>query len=345
MPDFSSEIAGSAALYAQKFDADRDAVFLVRMSRDDYRKASFLDDRVLSANMESRWVPYPDVERAMDDATRLQPLQFIFHTGHVGSTLLSRLIDETGVVLGLREPLPLRTLAEWHDRIATSAAPLASEQCDARLDTFLKLWRRGFADTTSMLVKATSSSGRLALRLLGASPDSKAVYLNLKAEPYLATLLAGANAMVDLSGFGQERARRLAERFGITAPAIAALSLGELAAMAWTVESLTQMETKVMFDERVMLLDFDALLTNLPLTLGAVLEHFGIAAPAGFLPAIERSAVLTRYSKAPEQFSYSPAFRDQLLRQARREHAAELSKGLRYLERLAKDDHRVAALL
>jgi hypothetical protein len=93
------------------------------------------------------------------------------------------------------------------------------------------------------------------------------------------------------------------------------------------------------------LLDFDALLSNLPLILGAVLEHFSIAAPAGSLPAIEKSAVLARYSKAPEQFSYSPAFRDQLLRQARREHAAELSKGLRYLERLAKDDKRVAALL
>jgi hypothetical protein len=257
--------------------------------------------------------------------------------------LLSRLIDETGVVLGLREPLPLRTLAEQHDRIATSTAPLASEQFDARLDTFQKLWRRGFVDTTSTLLKATSSSGRLALRLLEASPASKAIYRNLTADTYVCTLLPGAAATVALRGFGG--ARRLAERFGIAAPAIAAHSVGELAAMTWTVESLTQMETKTMFDERVMLLDFDALLSNLRLKLGAVLDHLGIAAPAGFLPAIERSAALTRYSKAPEQFSYSPAFRDQLLRQARREHAAELSKGLRYLERIAKDDQRVAALL
>jgi len=345
MPDISFDIAGSAQFYPQKLDTDRDAVFLVRMSRDAYRKASFLDDRVLSGGMDGRWVPYAKVERAMVDATELQPLHFIFHTGHVGSTLLSRLIDETGAVLGLREPLPLRTLAEIQDHTATSSPTAASPQLDARLQTFLKLWRRGFADTSRTILKATSTSGRLALRVLGASPASKAVYLNLGPEPYLATLLAGANAMVDLGGFGAERSRRLSERFGISAPPVTSLSVGELAAMTWLAESLTLMETKAAFSERVMVLDFDALLANLSSTMGTLLEHFGIDIPVGFLSAIEKSAVLARYSKAPEHYSYSPMFREQLLTQARREHAAELRKGLHFLERLAKEDQRIAALL
>jgi hypothetical protein len=345
MPEITSEIAGSAALYPQKFDTDRDAVFLIRMSRDSYRRASFLDDRVPSAGMEGRWVAYPEIRQAMESATGLQPLHFIFHTGHVGSTLLSRLIDETGAALGLREPLPLRTLAEMQDRTAGTTPSAVSPQLDARLETFLKLWSRGFAGTAHSILKATSSSGRLALRLLGASPASKAVYLNLKAEPYLATLLAGANATVDLGGFGGERANRLNQRFGIAVPPIISLSVGELAAMTWVAESLTQMETKAKFAERVMLLDFDDLLGNLASTMGAVLGHFDINVPAGFLSVIEKSVVLTRYSKAPDQYSYSPAFREQLLRQAMREHAQEMNKGLRFLERLAKNDGRVAALL
>ena len=200
MSDTSFQIAKSALQYPQKFDATLNSIFFIPLTQEGYRKASFLDDRVLATGMDSRWVPYADVETTMSEVSNTHPLHFIFHTGHVGSTLLSRLVEETNGVLGLREPLPLRTLAELQDQ--------NWPQLDTRLQTFLKLWRRGFADTTHVVVKATSSSGRLATRLLGASPTSQAVYLNLRAEPYLATLLAGANAMVDLNGFGAERASR-----------------------------------------------------------------------------------------------------------------------------------------
>jgi hypothetical protein len=337
MSDSSLEIAESALYYPQKFDATRDAVFFIRLSQDGYRKASFLDDRVLVTGMKSSWVPYLNVETAMHNASNAHPLHFIFHTGHVGSTLLSRLIEEASGVLGLREPLPLRTFAEMQDQ----SAP----QLDARLDTFIKLWRRGFADTTHVVLKATSSSGRLATRLLGASPGSQAVYLNLRAEPYLATLLAGANAMVDLRGFGEERASRLARRFGLSLPSRTALSVGELAAMSWAAESLTRAETKEAFADRVLLVDFDSLLADWAAGLAGVFDKFALRPPDGLLANIEKSAVLTRYSKAPEQYAYSPSLRSQLLSQARREHAAELNKGLRFLERLAKQDSRVAAIL
>jgi hypothetical protein len=329
MSDSSFQFAKSALQYPQKFDAARDAVFFVRLSQEGYRKASFLDDRVLVPGMESHWIPYADVESAMRDASDARPLHFIFHTGHVGSTLLSRLIEEVRGVLGLREPLPLRTLAELQDQNAP--------QLDARLETFFKLWRRGFADTTHVVLKATSGSGRLATRLLRASPASRAIYLNLRAEPYLATLLAGANAMVDLKGFGAERAARLASRFDLSLPAWESLSVGELAAMTWTAESLTRTETKAAFADRVLLLDFDLLLGDVAAGLATVLDKF--------LADIKKSAVLTRYSKAPAQYAYSPSLRSQLLNQARREHAGEMNKGLRLLERLAKQDPRVAALL
>jgi hypothetical protein len=115
--------------------------------------------------------------------------------------------------------------------------------------------------------------------------------------------------------------------------------------MSWIAESLTRIEAANTAGDRVMLLDFDILLGNLESTLGSVLAHFGIATPADFLSTVGRSAVLTRYSKAPEQYAYSPTMRAQLLRQARVEHATELRKGLRFIDELAKRDGRVAALL
>jgi hypothetical protein len=345
MNDTQANLSQSALLYPQKFDVERDSAFFIAMTRQAYRQASFLDDRVLATGIEGRWMDFAEVVKSAQRVSQSRPLHFIFHTGHVGSTLLSRLLDQAPGVLGLREPLPLRTLAELQDVLGTPKSRFGTEQFEAHLKTFLNLWRRGFADTSHVVLKATSSSGRLATRALSASPASKAVYLNLRAEPYLATLLAGANAMVDLGGFGAERARRVSDHFGLSTPPLSSLSIGELAAMSWIAESWTRNETANLVGNRVMLLDFDSLLADLETTLGAVLAHFGIAVPANFLSSIGRSAVLTRYSKAPEQYAYSPMMRAQLLRLARQEHASELSKGLRYIEQLAKQDGRVAALL
>jgi len=330
-----AEIAPTPLLYPQKFDVARDALLFITMDETAYRAASFLDDRVLAPGQASEWRPFPAVAAAMDAAQGLKPLHFIFHTGHVGSTLLSRLIDQTGTVLGLREPLPLRTLAEMADAQAAGF--------DARLATFLKLWRRGFARTQSVVLKATSTGGRLAPALLAASSPSRAVYLNLKAEPYLATILAGANALVDLKGFEAERHARL--RRLLDGPDIAAASVGELAAKTWLTESLTRAQAIAAGGPRVLPLDFDALLADVPGTMAAVLRHFGIAEPPAFAQSIARSPVLTRYSKAPQQFEYSPRFRAQLLSQARREHSGEIAKGLALLESVARREPRVAALL
>lgn len=339
MPDFATELLPSPSLYAQKYDSGRDAVFFVRLTPEEYRAASFLDDRVLVPGMQGTWLPHADVETVVASAVG-RPLHFIFHAGHVGSTLLSRLIDETGTVLGLREPLPLRVLADLSDM--TGGLPSREAQFGARMATFLKLWRRGFPDTHSVVLKATSSAGRLAPRLLTDSPASRAVYLNLRAEPYLATLLAGANAMVDLKGFELERSVRLRGMFADTPQPV---SVGELAAMSWLTESLAQRTALEQFDDRILPLDFDLLLSNLEPTIARVQQHLGIEAPPGFSATITRSPVLTRYSKAPKEYAYSPAMRTQLLAQARREHAGEIRAGLRFLEQLGGRHARVAALL
>ena len=70
--------------------------------------------------------------RARDRDPR--PLHFIFHTGHVGSTLVSRLLDETGAVLSLREPSPLRTLAETSDALHLPESRIGQARFDELLD-------------------------------------------------------------------------------------------------------------------------------------------------------------------------------------------------------------------
>ena len=76
----------------------------------------------------------------------------------------------------------------------------------------MRLWSRGYPATRSVVVKATSSASRLAPVVLRRFVKTRAVYLHLRAEPALATLLAGSNSAIDLRGHGAERLKRLRAR-------------------------------------------------------------------------------------------------------------------------------------
>ena len=207
-----------------------------------------------------------------------KPLHFIFHTGHVGSTLLSRLLDESGCVLSLREPLPLRTLADAHDVLELPESLLNPRDFDALEQALLNLWSRGYRDTHSVVLKATSSACRIAARLLERRDGAHAVYLNLAAEPYLATLLAGRNSGIDLRGHAPVRIRQLQARIETPLPQLHALSLGELAAMSWLAETWNQHDAVARLGARVMALDFDELLADVAGGVGRVAAHFQFAA-------------------------------------------------------------------
>lgn len=305
----------------QKFEPLTDRLLFVRLSEAEIRAASFLDDRVLRPQMEGFWTT---IEEAARRATP-RPVNYIFHAGHTGSTLLSRLLETSGV-LPVREPLPLRTFADLHDILVTPHSLFDRDAFSHRLHTFLRLSACGLEHTKTVLIKATSTVGRIAPALLDAPDAAKAVYLTVSAESYLATLLAGPNAIIDLRGHAQERNRRLEKHLGEAPLVLHRASVGELAAMAWLAEMLARQAAVQHAPDRVLSVDFDAMLSDLDGTLATVARHFGVPLPEPTAIA----AILGRYSKAPEH-AYSPALRHQLLAQARGEHAAEMRKGLQWL--------------
>ncbi|MBV6416913.1 MAG: hypothetical protein CMLOHMNK_01531 [Steroidobacteraceae bacterium] len=332
-------------LYPFKLDLTRSRVLRIEMDEPAFRAASFLDDRILTPATKGGWLPLQDFVAAPAGPGPRWPLHFIFHTGHVGSTLVSRLLDEHRGVLSLREPLPLRTLAEAHDALTVAQArtmappPLSADQFAALLARLLDAWRRGFEGTQAVIVKATSSSARLAPALLDAAPDARAIYLNLAPEPYLATMLAGENSPIDLRGHAPERLRRLAMQRYSPLPTFDTLSPGELAAIGWLAETSTQHEVLSRFPGRVLAVDFEAFLADVPGQLHEVLAQFGLRPEPAFPTRVMQSPVLTRYSKAPEH-PYDPALRAAVLHDSRQRNRGEILKGLRLLETLAPRDER-----
>lgn len=228
--------------------------------------------------------------------------------------------------------------------LAQPESLLSEAQFGNLLDMLLRLWARGYEWTRAVVVKATSSAGRVAIPLPESRPQSRAICLNLGAEPYLATLLAGQNSAEDLRGHGPGRMRRLQTRCTVPLGPLHQLSLGELAALGWLVETATQQDAMRRFPERVMAIDFDAFLAAVTDGMDRILSHFSLQRDERYLAGVGASPVLLRYSKAPER-PYSPADRRLLLRESRRDNAAEIRQGMAWLERLARSDQSLAAVL
>ena len=123
------------------YDAASDSVLIVERSEEEYRAASFLDDRSLSPQTARHLVPWSQIAGAVPADAR-RDLNFIFHIGHVGSTLISRLLGELPQVFALREPVILRDVAE---RLAERGLPEAlwpAESVPKRLDVVTALLSR-----------------------------------------------------------------------------------------------------------------------------------------------------------------------------------------------------------
>ncbi|HWJ60076.1 MAG TPA: hypothetical protein VNR68_10645, partial [Sphingomicrobium sp.] len=99
----ADEIRRDATWLAQALDPAAGMIRLVAMDRESYRAASFLDDRLVQQPVDAQIVPWPDAEIAVVGDMRTDA-RWIFHIGHVGSTLISRLLGEVGNVLAIREP-------------------------------------------------------------------------------------------------------------------------------------------------------------------------------------------------------------------------------------------------
>jgi hypothetical protein len=337
-------LLGSPNSYPQKLDLVRSCILQIELDEPAYRAASFLDDRILGPGTKGAWLPIERVVAQARLGQQARALHYILHTGHVGSTLLSRLLDTTGSVLSLREPLPMRTLAEASDVLGQPESLLSEPQFELVLDTFFRLWSRGYTTTRCVVLKATSAAARVAPLLLRRNDASRAVYLNLRAEPYLATLLAGPNSPVDLRGHGAERMRRLRYHIAAQLKPLHALTPGELTAMSWLAETLTRREILDQWPGRVLAVDFDAFLGDLPRVMQQIVDHLQLPADPGWLAQLGSNPALARYSKSPDH-EYSPALRAQVLDQARREHRDEIRRGLDWLESLARSESAVARVL
>jgi hypothetical protein len=326
----ADEIACDAKWLAQALDPNAGMVRLIAMDRDSYRAASFLDDRMLQTPVDAQIVSWTLVEDAVSGDELRTDARWIFHIGHVGSTLLSRLLGEIPGVLAVREPRLLRDMALVPAQIR-----------EQYIGSVPKLMSRSFAEDEFACVKATSFVSEIAPQLV--PPGERALFMYASARNYVASILAGENSVKELRMLAQARAARMAGRgTGLDAQA---QSDAHLAAAAWACE-MTSLESSAeqMPDRQIAWLDFDRMLENVPEALGSAARHFGFRAEPAQLQTIASGPLMRRYSKALE-YDYSPALRRDLIAEAEQHHRRDIESALAMLRSAAEKSPLLARAL
>ncbi|MGH7010959.1 MAG: hypothetical protein ACREEX_08985, partial [Caulobacteraceae bacterium] len=213
-------LAGSPELYPLAFEGE--SVRLLRLSEAEYAAASFLDERLIGQVAEAGRMPFAELASAAEGLAGES--DFIFHLGHVGSTLLARLLGRSSTIFALREPAILRTLA-WE---AESAGRTG------RLTVMLRLLARVWRPDQRSLVKTTSFVSDLGGFCLEVASSAKAILMVCGPQTFIAGILAGEATLAELAPSTPRRLARLAKRLG-SAPAPPS-GPGEMAAAAWTGE-------------------------------------------------------------------------------------------------------------
>ena len=323
----ADEIARDATWLAQALDPAQGMVRLVAMDSDSYRAASFLDDRMMQGQVDAQIVSWTLIEEAVGDELRTDA-RWIFHIGHVGSTLVSRLLGELDGVLAIREPRLIRDLALTPAEVRLRyTAPVP------------KLMSRTFGDTEVACVKATSFASEIAPELV--PPGERALFMYARPRNYVASILAGENSVQELRLLAGRRAQRLNAR-GIYIPA---QNDADHAASAWAAEmAALEAAAETMSDRRIGWADLDRMLADIDAELRRLASFFGFEAAPETLSSIASGPLMSRYSKALE-YEYSPTLRRDVLAGALEQHGKSIDGALAMLKSAAEKSPLLARAL
>jgi hypothetical protein len=311
-------------------DVQGSAVRLVRLDEAAYRAASFLDQRLLSHGYAQHVCSALLLETA---AAHLRPRShFIFHIGHVGSTLISRLVGACPDYFVLREPVLLRALA--------MPMPAGAPGLGAALALLARTWR----PAQRAVIKVTSFVNELAEPILAGSEQATAVFMFVRPLAYLQGTLAGLYSRLESRHLAAARLQRLARRLDEGGWWPDPRAEGECIAMSWLSEMTALRQAAQRFASQVLWVDFDEYLREPVAGLRTIFQRLGTRPSDAELQALASGPLMQQYSKAPEQ-AYNAALRREALQQAEREHANEIRRGIDWLHTTARRYPLAAAVL
>lgn len=291
---------------------------LMPMDRAAYRRSIFLDHRIAPAGEHGWRVPVAALAEAAPPA---QPLGWIFHVAHCGSTLLARALDELSGALVLREPLALRQLALAPD--------------PALLPAVLALLSRRYPGQGANVVKANVPVNFMLETLAAQDPQAPAVLLWSRLPDYLAAVLRSAQHR----GWVRNITALLADHLGD----LEGCSDAERAAALWAAQHRRFVQALALMP-RARALEAERFFGDPAGSLRAAAGLFGMPAAEEAIAALAEGPLFSTYSKNPAA-SFDNAARQSLKQRAAQELAGEIAEAERWLAAHAGDAGQIAGQL
>lgn len=329
--NWQNQFTHDAGLLPHLVDLPTDQVLLSHLTEEDYRKASFLDQRIITPQLRRQLVPWSELSQI--GLSKTATPQYIFHIGHVGSTLLSRLLGEIDTVLALREPQFLRTLCEISQIRNEPESPWSPETYRHRFSDIVRWLSRSFRHDQKVMIKASSFVSELAPQLLTAPADALILYAPL--DRYIPTILAGEASVQEMHMMAGARLKRLSRHLGKAPAQLWKLSLAQRVAMSWVCELVTLFAAqKTSLSANILWMDFESFLRAPEEQLTRAASHFRHELSSQKATELVSGPIMSSYSKAPEH-DYSPNLRQELLTEANQNHATDIRVAIQWVEEIA----------
>lgn len=307
---------------------------LVRIAEADYRRASFLDHRVLKPDTAGAWFPLLRLLNETADIRAALPPHFVFHVSHCGSTLVSRLLAELPGSLPVREPLPILALAMQRRELGRPSARLTERAWDELFELSLRLLGRAYRPGERSLIKATSACANLLGSLTAQSPASRALLLYTDLETWLCTMLRDEVVRENGRFYAAAWLTDFVTMTGHDDIKLPELTDAEQFTLNWLTGMLHFEKARQTVPERMLHCDFEAFLADAGAGLESAARFFGLDSTRA--REIAAGPLMHSYAKNPNQV-YDGAKRHQELKEARGRFGKEVETGLAFAARLCRE--------
>lgn len=330
-------------IFPQRLDREARRILFVKLDEAQIRDASFLDDRVLRPDMMAAWIPL-DALLAARPKSRSRPAAWIFHIGHCGSTLLSRLLPAIAPMLPIREPQALRALAEARRHPVRDPVQQADGDWQRLFDLILSLFSRGYRPDQTALIKSTSDCNALIEPALAADPGSRAVLMYVSLRNYLATMIVDGQPRPDVDGHVATRLHELQPLLDEPGSLLRQdLAPEHRAAVVWLSGVAQLDQARRALPDRVMTLDFDEFLQNVPTELARTARFLGATVDGGTVAEAIAGPVMRTNAKAPDR-PFTPSLRSAKLAANYASSREQIDEGMRWADSLASGNSRLAGV-
>ena len=332
--DFQSQLWDTPNWLIKSVDFHRGLASFVETDEEGYREAAFLDNRLDRVLSDEKVIHLKELWPRAVQTKKSQPsLNFLFHVGHCGSTLISRMLGELPGCFALREPPVLMALA----RSAAQGLP----HWERISDVVMALLTRTYRQEDSAFIKPASHANVLLRYFLQWKKSSRGILLCVDLESYLATMLQEHHRAETREAlqWRQEGLKRLAGNISD----LNALDDAKCSAVIWLIQMWELLEAHRDENLNTLWLSFDNFLNEPTSTILKISDFLDLPADHEQIRQLTVDSPLLRSYSKNVQVSYTAESRRASLQASRRQYAAEIDAAMGWLQQICQRDVSLSA--